>query len=128
MGHYEFRVVVFGLSGAPSTFQGAMNTTLKPLLRRCAIVFFDDILIYSKSFEEHLDHIRQVLLLLEKDQWHIKLSKCRFAQPEISYSGHTVSSQGIATDASKVDTILSWPTPSNVKELRSFLGLAGFYR
>jgi hypothetical protein len=80
VGHYEFKVVAFGLSRAPATFQGAMNCTLKPCLRRCAIVFFDDILIYSKSFEEHIDHIRLVLTLLEKDHWHIKLSKCKFAQ------------------------------------------------
>lgn len=91
-------------------------------------MFFDDILIYSKTFEDHLEHIRQVLHLLAKDQWHIKLSKCRFAQNEISYLGHTVSSQGIAIDNSKVEAILSWPTPTNVRELRSFLGLAGFYR
>ena len=68
VGHYEFKVVAFGLSGAPGTFQGAMNNTLKPCLYRCAIVFFDDILIYSKSFEEHLDHLRQVLSLLAQDQ------------------------------------------------------------
>ena len=77
--HYEFRVVAFGLSGAPGTFQGAMNQTLKPLLCRCSIVFFDDILIYNKSFEEHIDHLRQVFTLLAQDQWHIKQSKCKFA-------------------------------------------------
>jgi hypothetical protein len=128
VGHYEFRVVAFGLSGAPGTFQGAMNTTLKPLLRRCAIVFFDDILIYSGTLEEHLEHLRQVFSLLAQDQWHIKLSKCKFAQTEISYLGHVISAQGVATDPSKVADILSWPQPSNVKELRSFLGLSGFYR
>lgn len=128
VGHYEFKVVAFGLSGAPSTFQGAMNTTLKPLLRRCAIVFFDDILVYNKTFEDHVEHLCQVLSLLAQDQWHIKLSKCRFALREISYLGHTVSSTGIATDRSKIEAVQSWPAPSNVKELRSFLGLAGFYR
>jgi len=79
VGHYEFKVVAFGLSGVPGNFQGTMNSTLKPCLRRCAIVFFDDILIYSKSFEEHLDHLRLVFSLLAQDQWHIKLSKCKFA-------------------------------------------------
>lgn len=128
VGHYEFRVVAFGLSGAPGTFQGAMNQTLKPLLRRCAIVFFDDILIYSKSFEEHIEHLRQVFALLAKDQWHIKLSKCNFARSEISYLGHVISERGVATDPAKIEAVVSWPTPTNVKELRNFLGFAGFYR
>jgi len=75
----------FGLTGAPGTFQGAMNTTLHPCLRKFALVFFDDILIYSKSLEEHLQHIRIVFQLLTKDQWHLKLSKCVFAQTSISY-------------------------------------------
>lgn len=128
VGHYEFKVVAFELSGAPSTFQGAMNTTLKSVLRCCAIMFFDDILVYNKTFEEHIQHLRQVLSLLAQDQWFIKLSKCRFALREISYFGHTVSSAGIATDSSKIEAIQAWPTPTNIKELRSFLGLAGFYR
>jgi hypothetical protein len=105
-----------------------MNSTLKPLLRRCAIVFFDDILIYSSTFEDHVEHLQQVLSLLAKDHWHIKLSKCKFAKTEVSYRDHIVSAQGVATDPAKIDAILSWPTPRNVKELRNFLGLLGFYR
>jgi hypothetical protein len=128
VGHYEFRVVAFGLTGAPGTFQGAMNTTLHPVLRRCAIVFFDDILVYSQTMEEHNEHLRHVFQLLSKDQWHIKLSKCKFAQTSISYLGHIISDQGVATDPSKIDAVLSWPTPACVKELRSFLGFTGFYR
>jgi hypothetical protein len=118
----------FGLTGAPNTFQGAMNTTLKPLLRICVIVFFDDILIYSASFEQHLQHIQQVLELLSRDQWLLKLSKCRFAQQSIAYLGHVISAEGVATDPSKVDTIKQWPRPVDVKELCSFLGLVGYYR
>jgi hypothetical protein len=79
-GHYEFTVVPFGLSGAPGTFQGAMNSTLAPLLKKCVVVFFDDILIYSRTYEEHIEHLRAVLTLLEKDHWIVKLTKCRFAQ------------------------------------------------
>jgi len=90
-------VVAFGLLGAPGTFQGAMNTTLKPLLRRCTIVFFDDILIYSSMLEEHIEHLWQVFTLLANDQWHIKLSKCKFVQTEISYLGHIISAQEVAT-------------------------------
>jgi hypothetical protein len=127
VGHYEFRVVAFGLSGTPATFQGAMNSTLKPCLRRCAIVFFDDILIYSRSFEEHICHLREVFALLAKDQWHIKIFKCKFAQIEISYLGHVISSKGVAIDPTKIEAVVSWPTPSSVKELRSFLRFTGFY-
>lgn len=79
-GHYEFRVMSFGLTGAPATFQGAMNKTLQPLLRKCALVFFDDILVYSPTWEVHLQHIEQVLQLLLKDSWQVKLSKCTFGR------------------------------------------------
>lgn len=127
-GHYEFTVVPFGLSGAPGTFQGAMNSTLSPLLMRCVIMFFDDILIYSSSYFEHLEHIKQVLALLAKDQWVVKLKKCQFSKQEIHYLGHVLSAQGVKTDSEKITTVLQWPTPSNVRELRGFLGLAGFYR
>lgn len=89
VGHCEFKVVAFTLANAP--FQGAMNTALKPLLRRCAIVFFNDILVYSPILEAHVEHLRQVLALLARDQWHIKLSKCYFIENQISYLGHTIS-------------------------------------
>uniref|UniRef100_A0A0A8XQA2 Uncharacterized protein n=1 Tax=Arundo donax TaxID=35708 RepID=A0A0A8XQA2_ARUDO len=125
-GHYEFWVMAFGLTGAPSTFQGAMNCTLSPCLHKFAIVFFDDILICSKTYEEHIEHIRLVFQLLAKDQWKVKLSKCKFAQREIKYLG--ISEHGVATDNSKVQAILTWSQPKNVKELRSFPGLAGYYR
>jgi hypothetical protein len=78
-GHFEFVVMPFGLSGAPGTFQGAMNTTLSSLLRKCVLVFFDDILVYSRTLPEHISHLEAVFLLLQKDQWHVKLSKCHFA-------------------------------------------------
>jgi hypothetical protein len=127
-GHFEFKVLAFGLCGAPGTFQGAMNTTLSPLLRKCVLVFFDDILVYSETFDDHIQHLKLVLQLLSRDRWNIKLSKCKFAQQSITYLGHIISSVGISTDPSKVETVLSWPQPSNVKEVRSFLGLVGYYR
>ncbi|CAO2166027.1 unnamed protein product [Urochloa humidicola] len=114
-GHYEFRVMAFGLSGGLDTFQKAMNTTLHPLLRKCVLVFFDDILIYSKTFEEHLVHIKLVLQLLSRDQWKVKLSKCTFAQRQVAYLGHVISQQGVATDPSKVMAVANWPTPTSVK-------------
>jgi hypothetical protein len=79
-GHYEFRVMAFGLTGAPATFQHAMNATLAPVLRKFAVVFFDDILIYSATYSDHLQHLAAVLEILHKDQWHVKFSKCVFAQ------------------------------------------------
>lgn len=126
--HFESKVMAFGLSGAPATFQGAMNSTLASLLRRCVIVFFDDILIYSASYDDHLVHITQVLDLLAKDHWVVKLKKCQFAKQTIQYLGHILSPQGVSTHPAKIEAIQSWPPPQNVKELRSFLGLAGFYQ
>ena len=92
------------------------------------MVFFDDILIFSKSYEEHLKHVREVLVLLRADQWKIKMSKCAFAQQQIGYLGHTITAQGVATDPSKIQTVEQWPTPSNVTEVGGFLGLTGYYR
>jgi hypothetical protein len=105
-GHFEFRVLAFGLTGAPATFQRAMNAMLKPLLRQCVMVFFDDILIYSPSFDQNLIHIRSVLDLLKQDDWRIKLSKCSFAQQQLSYLGHVISSDGISIDPAKIDAIV----------------------
>lgn len=90
LGHYEFRVMAFGLTGAPDTFQKAMNHTLALVIRKCALVFFDDILVYNVSLESHLNHLQQVFELLAKEQWKIKLSKCSFAQNQVSYLGHVV--------------------------------------
>ena len=118
----------FGLSGAPGTFQGAMNSSLALLLRKCVVVFFDSILVYSRSFDDHVSHLAQVLTILQKDHWFVKKSKCKFAQTSIAYLGHVISAAGVDTDPAKVDDVLNWPVPSNVKELRSFLGLAGYYR
>lgn len=127
-GHFEFRVLAFGLTGAPGTFQFAMNSSLAPYLRKFVLVFFDDILVYSRSFEEHLLHLRLVLELLAREQWLVKLAKCTFAKRKINYLGYVLSEQGVATDPGKVAAVSQWPVPVNAKELRSFLGLAGYYR
>jgi hypothetical protein len=120
--------MAFGLTGAPGTFQKTMNTTLAPVLRKCVLVFFDDILVYSASFKDHVVHLQQVFELLSTEQWKIKLSKCTFSKNQVAYLGYLITQQGVATDASKISAISSWPIPQNVKELRSFLGLAGYYR
>jgi hypothetical protein len=128
LGHYEFRVVPFGLTDAPGTFHGAMNDTLAPGLWKFVIVFFDDILVYITTYEEHLVHLQLVFQWLDRDKWKLKLSKCTFAQRSIAYLGHVISAAGVATDPSKVQVIINWPVPTSVKELKSFLGLAGYYR
>ena len=106
-GHYEYTVMPFGLAGAPATFQGAMNATLKPVLRRSALVFFDDILIYSKTEAEHVNHLKEVFELLIKDHWKVKQSKCSFAQRQLSYLGFVISEQGVATEPEKISKVQS---------------------
>lgn len=127
-GHFEFRVMPFGLNGAPGTFQDAMNSTLAPFLRKFILVFFDDILVFSPSYADHLNHLQLVFQQLHDHDWKIKLSKCEFAQRSITYLGHVISEAGVATDPQKVSAVVHWPAPSSVKELRGFLGLAGYYR
>jgi hypothetical protein len=128
LGHYEFRVMAFGLTGAPRTFQKAMNHTLAPILRKYALVFFDDILVSNSSFDLHLQHMQHMFELLHKDHWKVKISKCSFAANIVSYLGHIVSQAGVATDPTKIQDIIDCTPPSCVKELRSFLGLASYYR
>lgn len=105
-----------------------MNSVLQPLLRKCVAVFIDDILVYSKNMEEHLQYLRQVFTLLQQHQLHLKLSKCSFAQESLEFLGHVISKHGVATDPTKIQTVQKWPRPENVKEVRSFLGMAGYYR
>ncbi|KAJ0940339.1 putative nucleotidyltransferase, Ribonuclease H [Helianthus annuus] len=127
-GHYEFLVMPFGLTNAPSTFQRLMNDVFRPYLRRFILVFFDDILIYSKTWQDHLHHIELTLKVLMSNQLVAKLSKCLFGQTSVSYLGHVISSLGVAVDPDKILAIQQWPIPKTVKEVRSFLGLTGYYR
>jgi hypothetical protein len=127
-GHWEYTVMPFGLAGAPATFLGAMNDTLQPLLRKCVVVFFDDILVYSRSLPEHILHLNQVLQLLKKDDWKVKKSKCAFGQQQIAYLGHTINSTGVSSDPDRIIKVAKWPTPTSSKDVRRFLGLAGYYR
>jgi hypothetical protein len=106
--------MAFGLLGAPATFLEAMNLTLGPLLRKSVLVFFDDILIFSHCYEQHVQHVRQVLELLQRDKWQVKMSKCVFAQCQLKYLGHAISADGVATDLTKVQAVLDWPTPTSV--------------
>ena len=127
-GHYEFLVMPFGLTNAPSTFQGLMNSIFKTFLRKFVLVFFDDILIYNKSWNDHAQHVDRVLKLLEEKQLYAKISKCFFGVQEVEYLGHIVSHEGVKVDLSKVKSIKEWKIPTSLKHMREFLRSKGYYR
>ena len=127
-GHYEFLVMPFGLTNAPAVFMDYMNRIFRQYLDQFVVVFIDDILIYSKSKEEHENHLRIVLGILKEKQLFAKLSKCEFWLSEVKFLGHVISEEGVSVDPSKVEAVLNWKRPETVTEIRSFLGLAGYYR
>lgn len=127
-GLCEFLVLPFGLTGAPGTFARLMESVLRNLTYRICLIYLDDILVYSKTFEDHLFHLRQVFERLRLANLKLKPSKCKFACPQVTYLGHVVSPEGIAPDADKISTVKEFPRPHNIKTVRSFLGLANYYR
>lgn len=126
--HYEYKVMPFGLCNAPSTFEATMNDLFLPYLRKFVLVFFDDILIFSKTFTDHLNYLDVVFRILHEGKFFLKQSKCGFAQRTIEYLGHIVSEKGVVAEPSKIQAMVDWPTPSSLKSLRGFLGLTGFYK
>ena len=127
-GHYEFLVMAFGLTNAPATFMDLMNRIFKKYLDKFVIVFIDDILIYSKTEEDHAEHLRIALEILRKEKLYAKFSKCEFWLREVQFLGHVVNHEGIKVDPAKIEAIMNWERPKTPTEVRSFMGLAGYYR
>jgi hypothetical protein len=127
-GLYEFIVMSFGLTNATAYFMNLMNKVFMEYLDRFVVVFIDDILIYSKSESDHEEHLRLVLQKLRDNQLYTKFSKCEFWIGEVPFLGHIISNRGIVVDPAKVKEIMEWSVPTTVTAIRSFLGLAGYYR
>jgi hypothetical protein len=121
-------VMPFGLTNAPNTFMRLMNEVLRAFIGLFVVVYFDDILIYNKSIQENLEHLRAIFYALRDARLFGNMEKCTFCMQRVSFLGYVVTPQGIEVDSSKVEAIQDWPTPTTVTQIRSFLGLAGFYR
>ncbi|XP_038979894.1 uncharacterized protein LOC120110006 [Phoenix dactylifera] len=127
-GLYEWLVMPFGLSNEPSTFMRLMNQIFKPYIGKFVVVYFDDILVYSRDQEQHLEHLRQIFMMLRKEKLYVNLRKCDFLTDSLIFLGYMVTSNGIKVDPKKIEAISSWPVPRTIHEIRSFHGLATFYR
>nr|GEU37732.1 putative reverse transcriptase domain-containing protein [Tanacetum cinerariifolium] len=127
-GHYEFQVMLFGLTNALAVFMDLMNRVCKPYLDRFVIVFIDDILIYSKNRKKHEGHLKLILKLLKEEELYAKFSKCEFWLLKVKFLGHVIDSEGIHVDLAKIKAIKDWASPKTPTEIRQFLGLAGYYR
>src|SRR6185437_3977154 len=126
-GLYEYLVMSFGLTNAPAHFMYLMNSVFMPELDKFVVVFIDDIFIYSKNEEDHAEHLRIVLQHLREHKLYAKFTKCEFWLKEVPFLGHVISENGISVDPSKIQDVLNWKAPTSVPEIRSFLGLAGYY-
>jgi len=127
-GHYDFLVMPFGLSNAPSTFQALMNEIFRLHIRKFVLVFFYDILVYSADFSTHLGHLREVLQILKHHNLVVNRKKCHFGQQQLEYLGHIISASGVSADPAKITSMDNWPNPKDVKGLQGLLGLTDYYR
>ena len=126
-GQFEFTMVSFGLTNAPAYFMNMMNKVFMDELDKFMVVFIDDILVYSPTTEEHEHHLRTILEKLAQHQLYAKFSKCEFWLQEVAFLGHVLSAEGVVVDPAKIEAVKEWDQPRNVIEIRSFLGLAGYY-
>jgi hypothetical protein len=127
-GMYEWLVMPFRLTNAPSTFMCLMNEVLRSFIGKFMVVYFDDILIYRKSLDEHIEHLHAVFGALHEAHLFANHEKCTFCTDRVAFLGYVVTPQGIEVDEAKIEGRKSWPIPATLKQLQSFLGLAGFYR
>ncbi|GBG61978.1 hypothetical protein CBR_g26141 [Chara braunii] len=127
-GHFKWLVMPVGLTNAPATFQAAMTTEFRHMLDRYVLIYLDDILVYSRSLDEHVEHLRTVLERLRQAKYKANRDKCEFARQELEYLGHYVTPQGIRPLADKIEALQLWPEPTNTTDVRSFMGLAGYYQ
>ncbi|GBG74655.1 hypothetical protein CBR_g19063 [Chara braunii] len=127
-GHFEWLVMPFGLTNAPTTFQAAMTTEFRPMLDRFILIYLNDILVYSRSLDEHVEHLRTVLERLRQAKYKANRDKCEFARQELEYLGHYVTPQGIRPLTDKIEAIRVWPEPTNTTDVRSLMVLAGYYQ
>ena len=124
---FEFTVMPFRLTNAPAAFMDLMHRVFQPYIDQFVVVVVDDILIYSKSEEEHEGHLRIVLQVLKDHQLYVKFSKCEFWLTKVKFLRHVVSASGVSMNPKKVEVVMSWERPNSIFEIRSFLGLAGYY-
>ena len=127
-GSFEWKVLPFGLSNSPSVFQKMMNTVLSGFVDKFVQLYLDDVLLYSKTAEEHLMHVESVLQRFRKNKLYVNPSKSSFNQQEVEFLGMRVSAKGILPSKTKVKAVQDWPRPKNVQEVRQFVGLASHYR
>ena len=127
-GLYQFEVMPFGLANGPATFQRLMDFIMNGIKWKRCMIYLDDIIVFSKSFQEHLENLEEVFIRLKQSGLKLKPSKCSFAKKKITYLGHVISSEGVTVDLEKVKAVKEFRTPKNVKQLQQFLGLAGYYR
>lgn len=127
-GHYKYVVMSFGVTNVPAIFMDHMNRIFRSFLNKFVVVFIDDILIYSRTREKHVEHIRTMLEVLRKKQLYAKLPTCEFWMKEVQFLRHVISTSGISVDLVKVQAVLQRERPKSATEIKSFVGLAGYYR